>query len=38
MVNKGRIHREIRKFLIFSLKLIKSDDKSIVEIGENGIL
>ena len=38
MVNKGRINREIRKFLIFSLKLIKSDDKSMVEIGENGIL
>ena len=27
MVNKGRIHREIRKFLMFSLKLIKLDDK-----------
>ena len=38
MVNKGQIHREIRKFLMFSLKLIKSDDKSIVEIRENGIL
>ena len=38
MVNKGRIHTEIRKFLMFSSKLIKSDDKSIVEIGENGIL
>ena len=38
MVNKGRIHREIRKFLMFSLKLIKSDDKSMVEIGKNGIL
>ena len=38
MVNKGRIHREIRKFLMFSLKLIKSDNKSMVEIGENGIL
>ena len=37
MVNKGRIHREIRKFLMFSSKLIKLDDKSI-EIGENGIL
>ena len=29
---------KIRKFLIFSLKLIKSDDKLMVEIGENGIL
>ena len=38
MVNKGRIHREIRKFLMFSSKLIKSDNKSIVEIRENGIL
>ena len=38
MVNKGRIHRERRKFLMFSTKLIKSDDKSMVEIGENGIL
>ena len=37
MVNKGRIHREIRKFLIFSSKLIKSNGKSMVEIGENGI-
>ena len=34
MVNKGRIHREIRKFLMFSLKLIKSDNKSMIEIGE----
>ena len=38
MVNKGQIHREIRKFLIFSSKLIKSDDKWMVEIGENDIL
>ena len=38
MVNKGRIHREINKFLMFSSKLIKSDDKSTVKIGENGIL
>ena len=38
MVNKGRIHREIRKFLIFFSKLIKSDDNSMVEIGENDIL
>ena len=38
MVNKGQIHGEIRKFLMFSLKLIKSDDKSMVEVGENGIL
>ena len=38
MVNKGQIHREIRKFLMFSLKLIKSDNKSLVEMGKNGIL
>ena len=38
MVNKSRIHMEIRKFLMFSSKLIKSEDKSMVEIGENGIL
>ena len=33
MVNKGRIHREIRKVMMFPLKLIKSDDKLMVEIG-----
>ena len=38
MVNKGRIHKEIRKFMMFSSKLIKSDNKSMVEIGKNGIL
>ena len=38
MVNKGRIHREIRKFMMISSKLVKSDDESMVEIGENGIL
>ena len=38
MVNKGQNHREIRKFLMFSSKLIKSDDKSMVEIRKNGIL
>ena len=38
MVNKGQIHREIRKFLMFSSKLIKSDDKSMIEIRENSIL
>ena len=35
MVNKGRIHREIRKFLMYSSKLIKSDNKLMIEIGEN---
>ena len=38
MVNKDQIHREIRNFLTYSSKLIKSDEKSMVEIGENGIL
>ena len=38
MVNKGWTHREIRKFMMFSSKLIKSDDESMVEIGENGRL
>ena len=38
MVNKGRIYREIRKFLMFSSKLIKSDDELMIEIGENGKL
>ena len=39
MVNKEiRIHREIRKFMMISSKLIKADDESMVEIGENGIL
>ena len=38
MVNKGRIHRELRNFLMSSLNWIKSDEKSMVEIGENGIL
>ena len=38
MVNKGRIHRKIRKFLMFSSKLIKSDDESMVEIGEDSRL
>ena len=33
MVNKGRIHREIRNFLMYSLKLIKSDDELMMEIG-----
>ena len=34
MVNKGRMHMEIRKFMMFSLKLIKLDDKSMVQIGK----
>ena len=35
MVNKSRIHREIRKFMMISSKLIKSDDELMIEIGEN---
>ena len=38
MVNKGRIHREIRTFLMYSSKLIKSNDELMIEIGENGKL
>ena len=36
MVNKGRIHREISKLVMNSSKLIKSDNESMAEIGENG--
>ena len=38
MVNKGRIHKEIGKFLMYSSKLIKSNDELMIEIGENGKL
>ena len=38
MVNKGRIHREIRKFMMISSKLIKSEDESMIEIRGNGKL
>ena len=38
MVNKGRIHRKIRKFMMISSNLIKSDDELVVEFGENGRL
>ena len=34
MVNKGRIHRELRKFMKISSNLIKSDDELMIEIGE----
>ena len=33
-----RIHRELGKFLMISLNLIKLDDESMIEIGENDIL
>ena len=35
MVNKGRIHWEIIKFMMISSKLIKSYDESMIEIGGN---
>ena len=36
MVNMGRIHRELRKFLMISSNLINSDDEWMIEIRENG--
>ena len=38
MVNMSQIHRELGKFLMISLNLIKSDDELMIEIGKNGIL
>ena len=38
MVNMGRIHKELGKFMMISSNFIKSDDESIIEIGENGRL
>ena len=38
MVNMGRIYRELRNFLTYSSNLIKSNEKSMDEIGENSIL
>ena len=35
MVNMGQIHRELGKFLMISSNLIKSNDESLIEIGEN---
>ena len=37
MVNMGRIHREFRNFQKIFYNLVKSDEKLMVEIGENGI-
>ena len=34
MVNMGGIHRELGKFLMISSNLIKSDNESMIEIGE----
>ena len=38
MVNKGRIHRELGKFMMISSNLIKSDNELMIEIRENGRL
>ena len=38
MVNMGRIHIELGKFLTISSNLIKSDDELMMEIEENGRL
>ena len=38
MVNKGQIYRELRKFMMISSNLIKSDNELMIEIGENGRL
>ena len=38
MVNKGPIYRELRKFMMISSNLIKSDNQLMLEIGENGRL
>ena len=38
MINKGRIHKELGKILMISSNLIKSNDESVIEIGEIDIL
>ena len=38
MVNKGQIHMKLRKFMMISSNLIKSDDELMIKIGENGIM
>ena len=38
MVNMGQIQRELGKFFMISSNLIESDNESVIEIGENGIL
>ena len=38
MINMCQIHKELGKFMMISSNLIKSDDESRVEIGENGRL
>ena len=38
MVNIGQLHMELRKFLMISSDLIKSDNDLMIEIGKNSIL
>ena len=38
MVDKGRNHKELGKILMISSNLIKSNNESVKEIGENDIL
>ena len=38
IVNMGRIHKELGKFLMISSNLIKWDDELVIGIGKNGIL
>ena len=38
MVNKGRIHKELRKYMMISSNLIKWDYELMLEIGENSRL
>ena len=38
MVNKGRIQIEKGKIMMISLNLIKSNDESVIELGEIDIL
>ena len=38
MLNKGRIHKEVGKFMMMSSNLIKLDDELMVEIMENSRL
>ena len=38
MVNMGQIRGELGKFLMISSNLIKSDNESVIKIGENSIL
>ena len=38
MVNNGQIHKELGKFFMISLNLIKSDDDLVIEIRQFDIL